>query len=187
MNHGRIRTPGSGSLCGKEGRHFLQLGTLKTSVSYQNATPAIWPSLCVVILFCGIVHLKLWFSFISNLHNRPGASFTVHRDRRQAGGHSAHITVAREQRGSMAVLESFLLLSRLFPRCQPHYMAVPTFKAHLPPSFILSGNLYTSVFLSPIKVTCRLFCELSLGNPSKHPCTRDRAQMTDQRKGFSKC
>lgn len=107
MDDGRIRTPGSGSLWGKEGRHFLQSGTLKTSVSYQNATPAFWPSLCVVILACRIELLKLWFSFISNLHNRPGASFRVHQDRRQAGGHSVHITVAREQRGAWLCWRAF--------------------------------------------------------------------------------
>lgn len=119
---------------GKEGRHFLQSGTLKTSVSYQNTTPAILPSLCAVVLFCKIVHLKLWFSLISNLHSRPRASFRVHHDRRQDGCYSAQTTVAREQRGSMAVLESFFLFSRLFPLgAQPHGMMVPTLK----PVFLL--------------------------------------------------
>lgn len=88
----------------------------------------------------------------------------------------------------MAMLESFLLFSCLFPLgAQPHYKMVPTFKARLPPSFILSGNLYINVFLSPIKVTFMLVCELSWGDSNKHPCTRDRVRMTDQRKGFSKC
>lgn len=119
---------------GKEGRHFLQSGTLKTSVSYQNTTPAILPSLCAVVLFCKIVHLKLWFSLISNLHSRPRASFRVHQDRRQDGGYSAQTTVAREQSGYMAVLKSFFLFSRLFPLgAQPQGMMVPTLK----PVFLL--------------------------------------------------
>lgn len=132
-----------------------------------------------MILFCGIVYLKLWFSFISNLHNSQGppSQFIGTGGKLVA---TQLISRGPESRGgAWPCWRAFSCFPVYSLWCQPHYMTVPTFKARLPPSSILSGNLYTSVFLNPIKVTCRLFCELSLGRFQQ--TSMHKRQSTDDR------